>query len=52
MTLRWSPDAVADLEMIVEFIAKDIADAARRVAESIYEQAGLLARFPNLGREG
>ena len=52
MKIRWSPDAVTDLEMIVDFISRDDAAAARRTAQTIYSTAEQLARFPQMGRAG
>lgn len=52
MQIRWSPEAAGDFEQIVGYILKDNPVAARRVAQSIYERAGMLAHFPNLGGRG
>jgi len=52
MQVRWSPDAAADLEHIVEYIREDNPGAAQGVAQTIYESAGGLAVFPNRGRQG
>jgi toxin ParE1/3/4 len=52
MQIRWSPDAAADLAHIVEYISKEKVDAARGVAQTIYERAGGLPIFPNRGRQG
>ena len=52
MQVRWSPDAAADLEHIVDYIRKDNADAAERTAQTIYARIGVLATFPNRGRPG
>jgi toxin ParE1/3/4 len=50
MELRWSVPAVEDLERICEWIARDNAEAARRVARTIYDECTRLQEFPNLGR--
>jgi toxin ParE1/3/4 len=52
MQVRWSPDAAADLEQIVEYIRKGNPGAAQGVAQTIYERAGGLGVFPNRGRQG
>ena len=52
MIVRWSPDAAADLEKIVEFISTESASAAGRVGRSIYQETKELARFPRRGRSG
>jgi toxin ParE1/3/4 len=50
MEIRWSPPAAADLERICELIERDSPEAARRVAEVIYNGCGRLAAFPRSGR--
>jgi addiction module RelE/StbE family toxin len=52
MQIRWSPAASEDLFHIVEFIRKENASAAQRVANAIYENVGSLSSFPHLGRQG
>jgi toxin ParE1/3/4 len=52
MQIRWSPAASEDLFHIVEFIRRENASAAQRVASAIYEQVGSLSSFPHLGRQG
>ena len=53
MEVRWSPKAADDLERIVKYIQEhDSAEAARRVAQMIYERAGGLQTLPNRGRPG
>jgi toxin ParE1/3/4 len=52
MQIRWSPEAADDLERIVQHIQKDNPEAARTVAETIYEGASSLKTFPNRGRIG
>jgi toxin ParE1/3/4 len=52
MQIRWSPEAADDLERIVQHIQKDNPEAARTVAETIYEGASGLKTFPNRGRIG
>jgi toxin ParE1/3/4 len=52
MQIRWSPDAAADLDNIVDYIRLDNAVAARRVARSIYDRLTVLRDFPYSGRLG
>ena len=52
MLIRWSPEAAEDLERIVAHLKEDNPEAARRVAETIYEGASSLKTFPNRGRPG
>ena len=52
MQLRWSPDAAADLQNIVDYIRLDNPAAAQRVGRSIYERLSLLAGLPYGGRTG
>ncbi len=50
MEVRWSIPAAEDLQHICEWIERDNPEAARRVAQTIYEECGRLVDFPNLGR--
>lgn len=52
MQLRWSPDAAADFEAIVQYIRRDNLPAARRTAGTIYARVGALAKSPLVGRYG
>jgi toxin ParE1/3/4 len=52
MTVRWSPEAAADFEAIVEFIRRQNPSAAERVAHTIYDGVASLASFPRKGRPG
>jgi toxin ParE1/3/4 len=52
MTVRWSPEAAADFEAIVEYIRKQNPSAAERVARAIYDGVASLASFPKQGRPG
>ena len=52
MTVRWSPEAAADLAAIVEYIRKQNPSAAERVSRTIYDGVALLASFPRQGRSG
>jgi plasmid stabilization system protein ParE len=52
MQIRWSPDAAADLDGMVEYIRLDNPIAARRVGKSIYDRLTVLRDFPYGGRVG
>ena len=52
MRIRWSPDAVADLASIVEYIRLDHPAAAQRIGRTIYERLSVLREFPRAGRLG
>jgi toxin ParE1/3/4 len=52
MRLRWSPDAVADLESIVEYIRLDNPAVAQRIGQTIYDRLSVLGKFPRAGRIG
>ncbi len=45
----WSLRAVAELDAVGEYIARDRPAAARRETEAIQARVGELARFPFLG---
>ena len=50
MEIRWSLPAAEDLERIFERIERDSPEAARRVAQTIYDGCAKLNDFPNIGR--
>jgi toxin ParE1/3/4 len=50
MQVRWSMPGAEDLEHICEWIERDNPEAARRVAQTIYDECARLNDFPNLGR--
>jgi toxin ParE1/3/4 len=52
MQIRWSPDAAADLQSIVEYIRLDNSAAAQRVGRAIYNRLSVLENFPESGRIG
>ncbi len=52
MRIRWSPEAVDDLDRIFHRIRLDNPDAARRVAREIYRRVDRLKVFPTRGRVG
>jgi len=48
--VSWSPEALADVESIAGYIARDSAFYAKAVTERIIEVARDLRRFPLAGR--
>jgi toxin ParE1/3/4 len=50
MEIRWSLPAAEDLERICERIERDHPEAARRVAQTIYEGSARLQHAPYMGR--
>ncbi|HET6841129.1 MAG TPA: type II toxin-antitoxin system RelE/ParE family toxin [Candidatus Angelobacter sp.] len=52
MKVRWSPEAAADLTSITQYIQRENAAAALRVARIIYRSAAELDKFPLRGRSG
>jgi plasmid stabilization system protein ParE len=49
MIIRWSPEAVEDLERVVRHIQSDNLTAARKVAHTIYNGVTNLKNFPSCG---
>jgi toxin ParE1/3/4 len=52
MQIRWSPDAAADLQNIIDYIRVDNPAAGLRVGKTIYDRLGVLGAFPHSGRLG
>lgn len=52
MRLRWSPDAVDDLERIVTYIQVENRAAATQAARTVFDRAKSLKAHPHLGRVG
>ena len=50
--VRWTADAVKQLQEAVEFIATDSSVAAQQVAETIYSEIESLSHMPHRGRLG
>jgi toxin ParE1/3/4 len=50
MRLRWTVQAAEDLAAIKDFIGRDSPTYARQVVERLYESAGRLVVFPDIGR--
>jgi plasmid stabilization system protein ParE len=46
----WAPSAIADIEAIAEYIARDSVDSASLVVAKVIEATGRLERFPQSGR--
>jgi plasmid stabilization system protein ParE len=42
-------EAIADLDGIWDYIARDSIEAADRVVDELYEQFALLGKFPEIG---
>jgi toxin ParE1/3/4 len=47
----FSPQAIADLESAVRFIAQDNPDAAMRMGNALIDHVAILENFPLLGSE-
>lgn len=47
--IRWSPEALRDLDSIAQFIAQDSPANAAKVVQKILSTARSLNRFPHLG---
>ena len=52
MNIRWSPEAAADFDGIVDYIKRENPSAASRVGQSLYNSVNSLESFPNRGRLG
>jgi toxin ParE1/3/4 len=52
MKIRWSPEAVDDLEHIYLRVHEDSPAAARQVLKTLYSGIMALKSFPNRGRQG
>ena len=52
MRVRYTPAALAHLDEIGEYIAKDNLEAAKRVIQAIQKCVDLLKDNPELGRRG
>lgn len=50
LKLRWSPEAVADLEAICNLIADDSPEYAQIFAQRIFEKMDAVRAFPHVGR--
>ena len=45
----FSPQAIADLEIVVRFIAKENSHAAARIGNSLIDRVKILENFPLIG---
>ncbi len=52
MRIRWSPDAAADLQKIIEYIRLENPMSAQRIGRAIYDRLKMLETFPHGGRLG
>jgi toxin ParE1/3/4 len=52
MQIRWSREAAAGLEGIVDYIREDNPDAALRIGKVIYARVTALGSSPYIGRSG
>lgn len=52
MRLKWTRNALADLQQILDYIAQDDPQAARALAAGFKQTAGHLTRHPFIGRRG
>jgi plasmid stabilization system protein ParE len=50
LLIDWSPQALEDLELIAEYIARDSDFYARAVVQALVEGARSLGSLPNRGR--
>lgn len=51
MNVVWTEGAAQDLTEIVDFIANDSPEAARRVAKQIFDSLTRLGSTPHMGRK-
>lgn len=49
MRIKYSPEAIEDLQRVVEFVENDNSYAARRIAIDLQEGVGRLKQFPEMG---
>lgn len=49
-TVRWSPEAIEDLEAIEQYIGRDAPPYARIVVQRIIAAVDRLTSFPTMGR--
>jgi addiction module RelE/StbE family toxin len=50
-TLKWSEEALEDIESIATYIEKDSPIYAKAVVSKFFEKAEILQEFPELGRK-
>jgi len=52
MQVRWTRKALINLDAAVEYIARDNASAAKKVARKIWNSSQMLGDQPGIGRPG
>ena len=52
MQLRWTREAVADLERIADYLFQHVPDRAAELVRALYDAPALLLEFPHRGRPG
>lgn len=52
MQIRWTVEAVQDIESLRLYIEKDKTNAAKQVVHKIFSAAKTIALHPNIGRPG
>ena len=52
MRVRWTRTALANLDALAEYIARDNPGAAAQVVQSIVDATNLLSEHPAIGRPG
>ena len=50
-TLKWSEEALEDIESIATYIEKDSPIYAKSVVSKFFEKSEMLQKFPELGRK-
>lgn len=50
-TIKWSDEALEDIESIATYIEKDSPFYAKSVVSKFFEKAEILQEFPELGRQ-
>jgi toxin ParE1/3/4 len=49
--VTWAPSAVADIENIAEYVAKDSLQSANALVELLFEKAAFLEKYPYRGKK-
>ena len=52
MQLRWTEDAVNDLEHIADYLLEHVPERAPELIRRVYDAPATLLMFPNRGRPG
>lgn len=53
MRIRWTEPAINDLTAVCDYLKEHGSpELSRRIALSLYERIGLLAKYPEFGRTG